>query len=195
MLVYKHVCTIFLILHNLHFTSQHQWKVQLHLSETISSSVLYPLPQHMRSQPSTPMDVSLHCLPIVPSIPNLGFFVQNLGESSKYTRSFNPGGLCSGLWGFNWKLYRFLLVPSPWPLEFIPLNDGELGPVPGGPSLFCLRLLLTITFEAPSNLSLRLSPMCLKLGSRIQHVFTVQEPDIPWHLHSCRISVCTCCER
>lgn len=36
--------------------------------------------------------------------------------------------------------------------------------------------------------SLRKSPTVRKLGRRIQQVRTVQEPDMPWHLHSWRIS-------
>lgn len=55
------------------------------------------------------------------------------------------------------------------------------------------KLLVTMTREAPSKRSFRLSPTTRKLGNRIQHVFTVQLPDIPWHLHSWRISDWTCC--
>lgn len=60
-------------------------------------------------------------------------------------------------------------------------------------SLLFLILLLFCTFVAWSNRSFRLSPMTRKFGRRIQQVFTEQDPDIPWHLHSSRISVCTCC--
>lgn len=59
-------------------------------------------------------------------------------------------------------------------------------------SLAPFALLLTITRDAPSNRSFRLSPTNRKFGKRIQHVFTVHEPDIPWHLHSWRISLWTC---
>lgn len=59
-------------------------------------------------------------------------------------------------------------------------------------SLVPCALLLTITRDAPSKRSLRLSPTIRKLGKRIQQVLTVHDPDMPWHLHSCRISVWTC---
>lgn len=59
-------------------------------------------------------------------------------------------------------------------------------------SLLPCKLLPTATRDAPSKRSFRLSPTIRKLGKRIQHVFTVHEPDIPWHLHSWRISLCTC---
>uniref|UniRef100_A0A1B0BRQ2 Uncharacterized protein n=1 Tax=Glossina palpalis gambiensis TaxID=67801 RepID=A0A1B0BRQ2_9MUSC len=40
-------------------------------------------------------------------------------------------------------------------------------------------LLVIITREAPSKRSLRLSPITRKFAKRIQHVFTVHEPDMP----------------
>lgn len=49
-----------------------------------------------------------------------------------------------------------------------------------------------MTCEAPSNLSLSLSPTSLKDGSRIQQVLIAQLPDIPWHLHPFFISLDTC---
>lgn len=80
------------------------------------------------------------------------------------------------LLGLDWLLCTLLL-----PIRLIVFSfDGR-------------RLFVTITLEAPSNRSFRLSPTTRKLGNRIQHVLTVQLPDIPWHLHSCRISACTCC--
>ena len=57
------------------------------------------------SQPSTPIEVSLHCRPCVPNIPNRRFFSQNPGDCSKYTRSFVVGGLWSALKGFSENLY------------------------------------------------------------------------------------------
>lgn len=62
-------------------------------------------------------------------------------------------------------------------------------------SLVACTLLLTITRDAPSKRSFRLSPIIRKFGKRIQHVFTVHDPDIPWHLHSWRISLWTCCKK
>lgn len=59
-------------------------------------------------------------------------------------------------------------------------------------SLLPRKLLATMTRDAPSKRSFKLSPTKRKFGKRIQHVFTVHEPDIPWHLHSWRISDCTC---
>lgn len=59
-------------------------------------------------------------------------------------------------------------------------------------SLVPCALLVTITRDAPSKRSFKLSPTIRKFGKRIQHVFTVHEPLIPWHLHSCRISLWTC---
>lgn len=59
-------------------------------------------------------------------------------------------------------------------------------------SLLFLRLLLTWTLDAPSKRSFSESPITLKFGNRIQQVLTEQEPDIPWHLHSSRISAWTC---
>lgn len=174
--VHKHVWTFFLTLHILHLTSQHHWKVQPHLSTTIISWVLYPRLQHIKSHPSNPMDVSLHTLPVVPRIPSRGFFSQKGGEGSMYTKSMEPGGLCSGLWGSKCDLYRFRFLLDK--------------PLPASLSEFVTRMR-----EAPSNLSLRLSPTILKLGKRIQHVLVVHEPDIPWHLHSWRISDATCCNK
>lgn len=54
--------------------------------------------------------------------------------------------------------------------------------------------LFTWMRVAWSNRSLMESPMTRKFGRRIQQVFTEQDPDIPWHLHSSRISSCTCCK-
>lgn len=59
-------------------------------------------------------------------------------------------------------------------------------------SLFPCKLFPTATLDAPSNRSFKLSPTIRKFGKRIQHVLTVHDPDIPWHLHSCRISLWTC---
>lgn len=178
--VYKHVWTTFSVRHSLHLTSQHQWKVQLHRSTTNMVSVRYPRPQHMRSQPSTPILVSLQARPCVPGMPSLGFFSQKPGDDSKYTRSFTPGVLWSGLCGRSWNLYR-----------------SRRGTLCGAAS-FRWRgasnsVLGIMTRDAPSKPSFNASPTDRKLGSRIQHVLTVQDPDIPWHLHSWRISVCTCC--
>lgn len=61
--------------------------------------------------------------------------------------------------------------------------------------LLFLRLLLTWTLDAPSNRSLSESPITRKFGNRIQQVLTEHDPDIPWHLHSSRISDWTCCKR
>lgn len=60
------------------------------------------------------------------------------------------------------------------------------------PGLFMLALsgiklspsLLAITFAAPSNLSLSLSPISLKVGILHQQVLKVHDPESPWHLHS-----------
>lgn len=59
-------------------------------------------------------------------------------------------------------------------------------------SLLFFMPLLTWTRVAWSNRSFKASPMTRKFGKRIQQVFTEQDPDIPWHLHSSRISACTC---
>ncbi len=185
----------------------------------------------MRSQPSTPIDVSLHCLEWVPKIPSRGFFSQNPGEVSMYTKSFVVGGLCSGLYGFNWKLYlsetkrkkkkwcfsvRQIAIQNTWqvitylfnflfllPLDWIALLDTLFGLEAIffdvlirwliAFSLVFRKLFVTCTREAPSKRSFKLSPTVRKLGNLIQQVFTVQEPDIPWHLHSWRISDWTCC--
>lgn len=48
-------------------TKQHQWNLQLHRSLTVTFCVLYPLPQHMRLQPSVPCEVRLQTLPWVPA--------------------------------------------------------------------------------------------------------------------------------
>lgn len=34
---YRQVCIVFFVLHNWHLTSQHQWKMQAHLSITFTS--------------------------------------------------------------------------------------------------------------------------------------------------------------
>ena len=98
---------VFFVRHVLHLTSQHQWKVHAQRSTTVTSCVRYPRPQHIRSQPSTPIDVSLHWRPWVPRIPSRRFFSQNPGDCSKYTRSLGVGGLWSGLYGFSENLYLF----------------------------------------------------------------------------------------
>jgi hypothetical protein len=90
--------------------------------------------------------------------------------------------LLTTLFGLDAMLFTvFMLLPDArWPIAL---------------SLLPRKLLLTITRDAPSKRSLRLSPTTLKLGSRIQQVLTVHEPDMPWHLHSWRISDWTCCKR
>ena len=55
-------------------------------------------------------------------------------------------------------------------------------------------LFVTRTLEAPSKRSLSPSPMARKGESCIQHVCTVQLPDIPWHLHCLRMPAITCCK-
>lgn len=45
-------------------------------------------------------------------------------------------------------------------------------------------LLLIITLMAPSKRAFNRSPTSLKCGIFSQHVFTEQEPERPWHLHS-----------
>lgn len=47
-------------------------------------------------------------------MPRRGFRVQNPGDVSKYTRSLLPGGLWSGLYGFNWKLYLMHETKGIW---------------------------------------------------------------------------------
>lgn len=215
---------VFFVRHVLHLTSQHQWKVHAQRSTTVTSCVRYPRPQHIRSHPSTPIDVSLHWRPCVPKIPNRRFFSQNPGDCSKYTRSLGVGGLWSGLYGFSENLYLlekesyysssiekashfsylfcFLwFCPTLW-TEFVSLTLFEFCAMflfllllrVIWFSLLFLRLLLTCTRDAPSNRSFSESPMTRKLGKRIQHVLTEQDPDIPWHLHSSRISCWTCCK-
>lgn len=41
-----------------------------------------------------------------------------------------------------------------------------------------------VTLAAPSNLSFSLVPTSRNKGSLRQHVFSVQEPDMPWHLQT-----------
>uniref|UniRef100_A0A182J3E3 Uncharacterized protein n=1 Tax=Anopheles atroparvus TaxID=41427 RepID=A0A182J3E3_ANOAO len=67
----------------LHFTSQHQWKVQEQRSTTVTSCVRWPRPQHIRSHPSTPIEVSLHWRPCVPWMPRRGLRSQKPGEGSR----------------------------------------------------------------------------------------------------------------
>lgn len=50
-------------LHSSHLTKQHQKNLQLHLSVTISILVWQPLPQHIKSHPSTVLLLRLHSLP------------------------------------------------------------------------------------------------------------------------------------
>lgn len=85
---------------------------------------------------------------------------------------------CAPLW---WPM----LPPPPPPLRC---------PPPPPPLPLPRKLLLTITRDAPSKRSLRLSPTIRKAGNRIQHVLMVHDPDIPWHLHSWCISDWTCCK-
>lgn len=153
-----------------------------------------------------PIDDSLQARPRVPSTPSFGLASQNPGDCSKYTRSLVPGAFNSGLYGFRWNPY----LPRPPPLP-PPRPEPDPLSLPLPPSfcwpplswcLFCARSLRrsrrsppalpTITRDAPSNLSLRLSPIDRNTGSLIQQVFTVQDPDMPWHLHSCFISDWTC---
>uniref|UniRef100_A0A182UEV7 Uncharacterized protein n=1 Tax=Anopheles melas TaxID=34690 RepID=A0A182UEV7_9DIPT len=168
----RHVWMIFFARQSLHFTSQHQWKVQEQRSTTVTSCVRYPRPQHIRSQPSTPIEVSLHWRPCVPCMPSRGL------------RSQKPGDawieLLSTLLGLADPptLFAFVLRLAE-PARFVSVFSF---------TLVLRKLLLTMTRDAPSNRSFSMSPIVRKLFSRIQHVFIVHEPDIPWHLHSCRIS-------
>lgn len=49
------------------------------------------------------------------------------------------------------------------------------------------------TSVAPSNFSFSAWPTWRKGGTARQHVFTSQEPDTPWHLHSTRMCVRIAC--
>jgi len=49
------------------------------------------------------------------------------------------------------------------------------------------------TLDARLKRLLRMSPTCRNVGRRIQQVLMAQLPDMPWHLHSCRIWLNTCC--
>ena len=71
---HKHLWRVLVMVQISHVTLQHQWKMQLHLSLAVYCSVTWPRPQHIKSQPSTPIDVSLHSRPFV--------FSQKLGELS-----------------------------------------------------------------------------------------------------------------
>uniref|UniRef100_A0A1A9Z608 Uncharacterized protein n=1 Tax=Glossina pallidipes TaxID=7398 RepID=A0A1A9Z608_GLOPL len=121
--------------------------------------VTRPRPQHIKSQPSTPMDVSLHCRPCVPWMPKRRFFSQKLGEGSKYTISLIPGAFGDSA----------VVIPTAFGLTLAIVLALPLGRM----------LLVIITREAPSKRSLRLSPITRKFAKRIQHVFTVHEPDMP----------------
>ena len=79
--------------HSSHITLQHHKNLQLHLSITVSMVVRQPRPQHMRSQPSTPLLFSLHSLPCVPSEPRVVFLVQKSGDSLRQTRSLSEYGV------------------------------------------------------------------------------------------------------
>ena len=71
---HKHLWRVLVIVQMSHVTLQHQWKIQLHLSLAVYCSVTWPRPQHIKSHPSTPIEVALHSRPLVPS--------QKLGELS-----------------------------------------------------------------------------------------------------------------
>uniref|UniRef100_A0A182UPZ7 Uncharacterized protein n=1 Tax=Anopheles merus TaxID=30066 RepID=A0A182UPZ7_ANOME len=77
----------------LHVTSQHHLKLQLQLRFTSIWLCVWPRLQHIRLQPSTPLDVMLHSRPCVPSEPVLAFGSQKSSESSVYTRSRLVGSL------------------------------------------------------------------------------------------------------
>lgn len=165
--IHKHVWTLLVTIQVLHLTVQHHWNVQLHLSNSSINSVLNPRPQHINSQPSTPDDVSLQTRPRVPETPNRRSAAQKSGDCSKYTRSL----LVGYLWlGFDGLIRNFPRAFDPRLVTWFP----------------------SMILDAPSKRSLMLFPMSRKEGSRIQQVLTVQLPDIPWHLHSRRISCCTC---
>ena len=71
---HKHLWRVLVMVQMSHVTLQHQWKIQLHLSLAVYCSVTWPRPQHIKSHPSTPIEVALHSRPLVPS--------QKLGELS-----------------------------------------------------------------------------------------------------------------
>jgi len=78
-------------MHSWHLTVQHQWKTHRHFSMRVLCLVTWPLPQHRRSQLSTPLDVALHTRPLVPSMPSDSFLSQKFGDASKKTRSSAEG--------------------------------------------------------------------------------------------------------
>ena len=78
---HKHLKTVFLVVHFLHLTEQHQWNTQPHDVSKCSLQGFEPLPQHIMSQPSVPNDVALHCRPLVPKDPTVLSGSQNDGAS------------------------------------------------------------------------------------------------------------------
>ncbi len=92
----------------------------------------------------------------------------------------------------NWVTFQNTRGPGP-------MGAYVLGsPVPGGGVQLdgmhgCCLCWRTRLWMRRRKRSFRKSPTTRKLGSLIQHVLTVQDPDIPWHLHSCCISDATVC--
>lgn len=70
-ILYLQVNTSDFSLHVLHFTKQHHWNLQLHCHTRVYWWVLWPLPQHIRLQPSVWGNVWLHSLPRVLVLPVL----------------------------------------------------------------------------------------------------------------------------
>lgn len=86
-------------------TKQHQWKRHWHLSTWRNTCVLYPRPQHNKLQLSGPVDVLLHCLPVVPNIPLLGSSIQKFGDLWMWTKS----SFLTGTFRLTFPLRRSLL--------------------------------------------------------------------------------------
>lgn len=84
---YLHVYCSMRSWHHSHCTSQHHLNLQRHCHRLIKWWILWPRPQHNRSQLSRPCAVSMHGRSTVPNEPVLKFRSQYCGDGSKWTNS------------------------------------------------------------------------------------------------------------
>lgn len=126
----------------------------------------------------------------MPSEPSLSLRSQKSGLGRKYTRSSRVYGLYVLQIQYrhindNHVVFRdmfvtYQLISQPPCKHLFAYLSFFWNRVSLLPSVF-----FVFTKAAPSNEFLSLVPTSLNDGKDLQHVFSSQEPDTPWHLHSC----------
>uniref|UniRef100_A0A182J8S3 Uncharacterized protein n=1 Tax=Anopheles atroparvus TaxID=41427 RepID=A0A182J8S3_ANOAO len=122
------VYTSWMSMQVLQVTSQHHLKLQLQFRFTSTWLCVWPRLQHIRLQPSTPLEVRLHSRPCVPSEPVFAFGSQKSSESSVYTRSRRVGGLIVTSSGMKlWPSLRAITFVAPSKCSFSRAPTSENG--------------------------------------------------------------------